>query len=68
MLRDLATCPECGGTVRRSGGCDVTLKDEEASAAKASRSLRDLDQSLKRLGRTINSYLLVHRLRHVRPD
>jgi hypothetical protein len=41
MLRDLATCAECGGTVwfspddvargrtvRRSGGCDATLKDE----------------------------------------
>ena len=68
MLNDLdADCPECGGvvrfslddlarqrTVRCSRGHAVTLKDERGGAAQASKSLRDLDKSIKGLNRTIN--------------
>ena len=61
------SCPECGGavrfslddlarerTVRCSRGHSVALKDEGGGAAKASKSLRDLDRSIKRLNRPIN--------------
>jgi hypothetical protein len=68
MLDDLdADCPECGGVVRFSlddlagprpvrcsRGHDVTLKDEGGGAAQASKSLHDLDKSIKGLSRTIN--------------
>ena len=68
MLDDLdADCPECGGkvrfslddlarerTVRCSRGHAVTLKDEGGGAAKANKSLRDLDKALDGLSRTIN--------------
>lgn len=68
MLDDLDTdCPDCGGTVRFSlddlarertvrcsRGHAVTLKDEGGGAAKANKSLRDLDKSIGQLSRTIN--------------
>lgn len=67
MLDDLTTaCPRCQGdvryslddlarerTVRCSRGHSVQLEDSGGGAAKAARSLRDLDRSLKRLSRTI---------------
>lgn len=58
-----AECPDCGGkvrfnlddvakqrTVRCSRGHGVNLRDEDGGARKASKSLSDLDKSLKRLG------------------
>lgn len=68
MIDDLdADCPECGGevrfslddlarecTVRCSRGHSVALKDEGGGAAKATKSLRDLDKSIEKLNRTIN--------------
>lgn len=65
MLDDLdIDCPECGGkvrfslqdvargrTVRCSRGHSVTLKDEGGGAAKADKSLKDLDKALKGLNR-----------------
>lgn len=67
MFDDLEEACDCGGTfrfsvddvakertLRCSGGHDVTLKDDGGGAAKASRSLRDLDKALKGLNRTIN--------------
>lgn len=67
MLDDLDVTCDCGGTVRFSlddlarertvrcsRGCEVTLKDSGGGAARASKSLSDLDKSLKSLSRTIN--------------
>lgn len=67
MLDDLDTdCPSCGSkvgfslddlargrTVRCARGHSVTLKDEGGGAAKAGNALRDLDESLSQLSRTI---------------
>jgi hypothetical protein len=57
-------CPECGSTVRftlsdvaakrtvRCGrGHSVQLNDDDGSARKADKALKDLERKLKRLGR-----------------
>jgi hypothetical protein len=77
MLRDLAACAECGGTCGSAVAtwpgahrAEVRWLRRHAEgrgsprAAKASLSLRDLDQSLKGLVRTINIYLLDSDLSH----
>lgn len=65
MFDDLDTDCDCGGTirfslddlarertVRCSRGCSVKLQDEGGGAAKAARSTRELERSLKQLGGT----------------
>lgn len=66
MFDDLDIDCECGGTVRFSlddvakqrtvrcsNGCEVTLRDSGGEARRMSRSVADLERSLKGLSRTI---------------
>ena len=71
MLRDLATSPECGGTVRfnlddaargrtvrTSGGRDVTLQDEGQRAAQGIALASPPRPEPHAAGPAINIYLL----------